>query len=144
MSKSTRFFLSLLPELLDDYLASVNVDLNDEVRKRGIVAKAVLEGVHYVALDIANNPDSVPWRENALNQGYKSLGCFPITVFGKTIGAFMLYADEAFFFDSEGLVLLDEVTNDISFAIETIENDTKAKKNMLKNSGIVSSGFVPR
>ena len=112
----------------DDYVEIANVDLNDEVRRQGLVAATVLTGVHNIAYDIANNPAVGPWRENALRHGFKSLGCFPISPFGKTVGAFMVYADTPFFFDDNGILLLDEVAGDISFAIEKIENEIKRRE----------------
>ncbi|MBI2419145.1 MAG: response regulator, partial [Ignavibacteriales bacterium] len=82
-------------------------------------------GVHFLANDIANNPEMMPWRENALTHGYKSSAAFPIKVFGKTIGAFMLYSSETFFFDGDEVKLFDEMVMDISFALEKSETEKK-------------------
>ena len=68
-----------------------------------------------------------PWREEALKRGYRSSIALPIRQSGKVIGVFNLYADIPHFFDQDEIQLLDEVTNDISFAIDAIE---LAKKKM--------------
>lgn len=112
----------------EDYLKTINIDLNDEKLNQGPTGRAVKSGVHYLANDIATNPDMIPWRENALRLGYKSSAAFPITVFGKTVGTFNLYTKEKFFFDKAEVKLLDELAMDISFAIEFNETEIERKK----------------
>jgi PAS domain S-box-containing protein len=111
----------------DDYLKTINLDLSVERYSKGPTGRAITTGVHCVANDIENDPEMIPWRENALRQGYKSSAAFPIKVFGKTTGAFMLYSDEQFFFDEAEVKLLDEMAMDISFAIEFLETEIKRK-----------------
>ena len=106
-----------------DYFETANIDMSDEHRRTGVVAQTITTGTHRIALDIMNSPEALPWRDNAIKHGYKSLGCFPLNPFGKTIGAFMLYADTPYFFDEAGISLLDEIASDISFALEIIENE---------------------
>ena len=112
----------------DDYLKTINIDLIDDKLSNGPTGRAIKTGVYYIACDIANNPEMIPWRENALRLGYKSSAAFPIMVFGKTIGAFSLYSNEKFFFDEAEVNLLDELAKDISFAIEFIETEFARKK----------------
>lgn len=112
----------------DDYLKTINIDLNDEKLSQGPTGRAVKSGVHYLVNDIANDPEMVPWRKEAIKLGYISSAAFPIKVFGSTIGAVNLYANEPFFFDEAEVKLLDELAMDISFAIEFIESETERKK----------------
>jgi PAS domain S-box-containing protein len=112
----------------DDYLKTINIDLKDEKLSNGPTGRAIKLGVHNLANDIANNDKMIPWRENALRLGYKSSATFPLKVFGKTIGAFNLYANEQFFFDKVEVKLLDELAMDISFAIEFNESEIERKK----------------
>jgi PAS domain S-box-containing protein len=113
----------------NDYLKTINIDLNDEKLSQGPTGRAVKSGSHYLANDIINSPEMIPWRENALRLGYKSSAAFPIKAYGKTIGAFMLYSDEQYFFNDSEVKLLDEMAIDISFAIEYNENRIKRKQN---------------
>ncbi|RQW04937.1 MAG: PAS domain S-box protein, partial [Calditrichaeota bacterium] len=62
-----------------------------------------------------------PWREAALKNGYRSVASFPLVVFGKVYGAFGLYSDIPGFFDDNEIKLLDEMANDISYALESVE-----------------------
>src|ERR1035437_7369322 len=110
-----------------DYLKNININLNDEESNHGPTALTIKSGVHYLANNIANDPEMIPWRENALRLGYKSSGSFPIKAFGKTIGAIMLYSDEQFFFDKSEVKLLDEMAMNISFSIEFNENEIQQK-----------------
>lgn len=109
------------------YLKNIDIDLNDEELSQGPTGRAVKSGTYYLANDIVSNPEMIPWRENALKHGYKSSAAFPIKVFGKTIGAIMLYSDERFFFDTSEVKLLNEMAMDISFAIEVNKNEIKRK-----------------
>ncbi|MEW6196960.1 MAG: PAS domain S-box protein [Bacteroidota bacterium] len=115
--------------LTQDYLASINIDLKDEKLSGGPTGLAIKSGKHIIANDIINDPTMIPWRGSAVKLGYRSSAAFPLKVFGKTIGAFMLYSSEEFFFDEDEVKLLDEMASDISFAIEFIENENVRKQN---------------
>ncbi|MDO8929227.1 MAG: CHASE domain-containing protein, partial [Bacteroidota bacterium] len=104
----------------EDYLKTININLDDEILGNGPIGRSVKSGNHYLANDIANNPEMIPWSENALKLGYKSSAAFPLIVFGRTIGTLNLYANEPFFFDDAEVKLLDELAMDISFGIEFI------------------------
>ncbi|MFA5046881.1 MAG: CHASE domain-containing protein, partial [Paludibacter sp.] len=116
----------------DDYLENINIDLTDSKLSHGPTGQTVQSGIHTIANDIANNPEMIPWRDNALKLGYKSSASFPIVVFGKTIGAFMIYASESYFFNDVELKLFDEISANISFAVEFIENEMKRKQDELE------------
>ena len=104
------------------YLQNVNIDLNNEVRIKGPAAQSIISGTAKIANDIANNPEMMPWRENALDRGYKSCAGFPIRYYRKPIGTMMLYAKEQFFFDDSEVDLISEIVEDISFALEYLGN----------------------
>ena len=69
-----------------------------------------------------------PWRADALRLGYRSFGVFPLTVSGRTVGAINLYVMQLGFFDEEELRLLDDMAQNISFAMEFSEYSTMAVK----------------
>ena len=60
-------------------------------------------------------------KHNASAHGFRSLASLPLIVEEKAFGALVLYASEAFFFDQHEMKLLNELTADISFALEHIE-----------------------
>lgn len=95
---------------------------------KGPTGIAIREGRTFHCDDIENNPLMTPWKEEALKRGYRSSISLPLKVFGKVIGAYSLYADVPEFFDDKEVELLEKVAEDISFALETIENKEAKKK----------------
>ncbi len=106
-----------------DYLENLHVSLGDDERGHGPTGTALHVGQHAVCNDIASAPHMAPWREVALAAGYRSSAAFPIRVGGQVCGAFSLYADEAEFFDADELHLLDELAQDIGFALDFMETN---------------------
>ncbi len=106
----------------EGYLGKMaNISTADVPEGRGPTGTAIRENRHYICADTEQDPRLAPWREEALQRGYRSSIALPLQSFGKVIGAFSLYATTPHFFDSEEIALLDAVTNNISFAIDTIE-----------------------
>jgi PAS domain S-box-containing protein len=78
-------------------------------------------------LDIRTDPRVAPWREEALERGYRSSGGFPIRVGGRVIAVLSLYSSEPGFFDEENLELLDRLVADVSFALDSMEQEIQRK-----------------
>lgn len=95
-----------------------DVDKNNEAARI-----AIKTGKH----KIFNNIQSDLCRDSATEYGYKSYAAFPIIVFDKIVGIFNIYDNEINSFEKQDIELLDEITRDISFALEFMENDTKRK-----------------
>lgn len=113
----------------DGYLSKIKpISVEDVPSGRGPTGIAIREGRHHVCDDIEKDPQMAPWREEALKRGYRSSIVLPIKQFGKVIGSFSLYASVPYFFDTEEIQLLDEVINDISFALDSIETVKKKQE----------------
>jgi PAS domain S-box-containing protein len=97
---------------------------------------AIVTGKEIICNDIAKDPIKLMWREESLKRGYNSLLILPIRVHGKVIGTFSLYADKKHYFNKEEVQLFKDVTSNISFAVEAIENEQEREKveNKLKES----------
>ncbi len=111
-----------------DYLAKINIDLNDEKRSQGPTGRTIISGSHFISNNIEHDESMIPWREDALKLGYRSSASFPIKVFGKVSGVFNMYSSEVGFFDKDEIKLLDELAMDISFALEFIEREAQRKR----------------
>jgi PAS domain S-box-containing protein len=85
-------------------------------------------GKHAVCNDIATDPDAAPWREAALARGYRAMAALPLGTGGKVIGVFNLYGSEPGFFDGDELRLLDELSLDISFALEINDRENARQR----------------
>ncbi|MHB8580257.1 MAG: response regulator [Ignavibacteriaceae bacterium] len=67
------------------------------------------------------------WKQNSLSLGFRSFVAFPLIVLEKVIGGFVIYSNEVDFFDKAELRLLDQMADDISFALEYIQKDAEHK-----------------
>lgn len=113
----------------DGYLSKIKkISISDVAEGRGPTGTAIREGRHFVCDDIENDPRMAPWKDEALKRGYRSSIALPIKLFGKVIGAFSLYSSVPHFFDQKEIDLLDEVTGDLTFALEAIEVGEKRKE----------------
>lgn len=121
---------------IGSYLTNLKIDLSDKREKLCITGEAVKYQKYSVSNDIINDDKMKLWKEEAVKNNYRSCASFPLVVFGKSFGAFSLYSDVVNFFDEEEIKLLDELSKDISFALETliIERDKVQFENKLNES----------
>ncbi len=59
---------------------------------------------------------------------HRSFAAFPLRVGRNVTGTFNVYADDSFFFDDDEIHLLDELSTDISFALESIEQEKQRER----------------
>ena len=112
-----------------DYLSTIKrITLEDKPEGRGPIGTALREGKYAISNDVENDSKMLPWRSEALKRGYLSSMSLPIKKFGTIIGSFTFYAGEKDFFDSEEIVLLEEATGDVAFALENFEREALKKK----------------
>ena len=113
--------------VVDGYLDHVKIDLHDLDPKAGPVARCLHSGKHAICNDIERELLR-PWKNEALEKGYRSMSAFPLQCEGELVGVFSLYAGELAFFDEDETRLLDELAADISFALEVNRHDKIRKK----------------
>ena len=111
------------------YLSKIKkISVSDIPEGRGPTGTAIREGKHYVCDDMALDLKMAPWKEEALSRGYRSSIAVPIKLLGNVIGAFTLYSSLPHFFDTEEIHLLNEVINNVSFALEGMEREKQRKR----------------
>jgi diguanylate cyclase (GGDEF)-like protein/PAS domain S-box-containing protein len=93
--------------------------------KAGLSAQAMETRLPVVCNDIAADGSAMRYAKEALERGYRSAAALPLVVGGTPIGALVLYAAEAGFFDDEEMRLLQELAGDIAFALEHIAGQQK-------------------
>ncbi len=112
-----------------DYLNQIKVSVNSGIPEgMGPTGTAMREKKHNVCNDVENETRMSPWRDKQLSFGIRSSAALPLIVHGETFGVFTVYSDEKGFFDTEEIALLDELSKDISFALEHIEDEEKRKQ----------------
>ncbi|MDP3642113.1 MAG: PAS domain S-box protein [Bacteroidota bacterium] len=108
----------------DGYLSTIpKLTANDVPEGRGPTGKAIRsKSVSYIN-DLANDPVAAPWRDEAIKRGYRSSCSMPLVLNGNVVGVFNIYAPEPFFFVDDEFKLLQEIANDISFALDKFEKE---------------------
>ena len=107
------------------YLKNLVIPVADVPEGRGPTGTAIREGKCDVCHDFATDPRMAPWRQSALERGYESSAAFPVLVGSQVIGAITLYADRAGFFTEAEVGLLNSLSQDLSFALESMDREAK-------------------
>lgn len=110
------------------YLAEARITARDERQGRGPTGTAVREGRCVICHNVATDPLMEPWRDAALQRGYRSLAAVPIRENGRPVGALAVYAAEPHGFDIEDEQLLDEIGQDISYALDALEQEAQRQR----------------
>ena len=126
-------------DLLDDYPQNITISLEDVPEGRGPTGVALREGRWDVCLDIFGDPRMAPWRESTVARGFKSSAAFPLFVGGKVEAVLTLYSGQTGFFNTQEVELLNSLTQDLSFAMESMEREAGRRKAEKRFSGSMKS-----
>jgi diguanylate cyclase (GGDEF)-like protein/PAS domain S-box-containing protein len=75
--------------------------------------------------DVAVDTSLGGLRDELLARGHKSIGCFPLTMAGRSDAVLTLFAAEPLAFDEEETRLLLELASNLSFAIDHLEKQER-------------------
>jgi nitrate/nitrite-specific signal transduction histidine kinase len=113
----------------EGYLTKIKkISADDIPEGRSPTSRAIRDGKYFYCNDIANDPIMAPWREEALQRGYRSSIALPIILQNRVIGAFTIYDADPFFFNEKEINLLNEVAGDINYALKTMEIEKKQRQ----------------
>lgn len=101
------------------YLEEVVISLGSA--NSGPCAMACREGHYYVCNDFVSDCRPLPWRIKASEARIGSSAAFPLLLEGKTVGAYILCAEEVNYFTDTVVALLDGIAVDISYALDNFE-----------------------
>lgn len=105
----------------ESYIASARISWADTERGRGPGGTAIRTGRTAWIQDFATDPLAAPWRESALQHGYRSCICLPLkTNTGETFGALGIYSTESNAFDLGEIQLLEDLAGDLAFGIQAL------------------------
>jgi PAS domain S-box-containing protein len=82
------------------------------------------------------------WRVEAQRRGYGSMGSFPIRFQSRTVAALSVYSSDEDVFGKEELRLLDEVANDVSYALDAFDREAlrrEAEESLQKTSNLLQT-----
>lgn len=112
----------------DGYLEKILIKTTDEPEGKGPSGRAIQTKSCVAINDIKSNPDFDPWQEEASKRGFNSCISAPFSLNNKVLGILSVYASEADFFDDEEVSLFEEISRDISFALEVLDKEEKRKQ----------------
>ena len=90
---------------------------------RGPMATAYRNGHSYISNDFLNDPNTIPWRVNALKIGTRSTAAFPIHRAGSVVGVLSVHVTELNYFTTQLIDLLEEMAGDVSFALNNFDRE---------------------
>ncbi|MFI5040771.1 MAG: EAL domain-containing protein [Acidimicrobiales bacterium] len=101
----------------------------DTKRGRGPDGTAVRSGESASVQDFTTDPLAAPWRESALERGYRSCIALPLKgENGGTFGVLGIYSAEPGAFTPDEIRLLEELSGDLAFGIVTLRNRVERKR----------------
>lgn len=104
----------------EGYLAAQRVTWADDEYGRGPSGNAIRSGRTQIAQDLLNDPDFLPWREDAHRRGYAACIALPLMDGDSAFGVLVIYDDEPHVFDAAEIFLLEEMASDLAFGILTL------------------------
>jgi PAS domain S-box-containing protein len=110
------------------YVESANLSWADNERGRGPGGIAIRTGQLCITRNIPLDPAFAPWREAAIQHGYKSNIALPLISEGQTFGVLEIYSVEADAFDANEVEILKEMAADLSFGITALRTRVKREQ----------------
>jgi PAS domain S-box-containing protein len=108
----------------EGFLDGFEVTLDPSVPEgRGPTAIAVRSGARCVVNDYEADVGTLPWRERAAAIGTKAAAAFPFRRAGQVVGTLSLHMTVGGFFDARLIDLIEEMTGDVSFALDNFDRD---------------------
>ncbi len=110
------------------YVSTIRISLDPNTPGgRGPTATAVREKRIVVYPDVRKNPRMKPWAEEMLKRGFISSCAIPVLVGNRVEFVINIYSPFPQMFGEEELSLLEEIQQDISFAVGRIRKDRFVK-----------------
>jgi GAF domain-containing protein len=108
-----------------EYLDDIRISATAGTGPTGI---ALREGTHFICNDFQNDPCTGPWQERAQPHGILASAAIALKQEGQVIGVFSVYAGEKDFFDQQHEKLLQQMGEDISFALDNLVREARRQE----------------
>ncbi len=106
-----------------EFLDGFSITWSGEATDHLPACATIHSGRSWVCQDIATDPRFAPWRDSALACNCASLAAIPMIHWGQVIGALTVCSDRSETFHREEIRLLEELAEDLAFALECIRRD---------------------
>lgn len=102
---------------------------DDTAHGRGCAGEAIRSGAIASVSDIATDPRMAPWRERALERGYRSAIALPLKdEQGAAFGVMLVYSDQVDGISPDDMRLMEELVRDMSFGITVLRDRDERKR----------------
>lgn len=113
------------------YLEGINISVNaDNPYGVGPTGRVIRSGQYYVCNDFMNDSATQPWREKASAFGIRSSAVFPLKKAGKIAATLNVYSSVPDIFHAAEVKLLEELAQDISFALDHLQQQSDLQQTM--------------
>ena len=113
----------------DGYLVNAQLTWADTERGQGPGGTSIRTGKSCCIQDFATDPHAVPWRESALQRGYRSCIALPLkSVENSVFGVLVIYSTEPDAFTSDEIRLMEELAGDLAFGIRSLRTRNARKE----------------
>ena len=108
-----------------EQLQSVKITVQETSPEgQGLAGVAYRTGKPCVSNDFLNDARTKAWRDQARKAGVRAAVALPMMRAGASIGVLLVYLDEAGALDDEMISLLTRISDNLSFALDTIDRET--------------------
>ncbi|ALG81203.1 PAS domain S-box protein [Halanaeroarchaeum sulfurireducens] len=128
----------------EEYLDRIEITTDDTETGHGPTGQAVRQGELAVLQDIPGDPRYEPWREPALERGYKSSAAIPLDYEDTVYGVLNVYADRREAFDEYERQLLSNLGETIAHAYHRIDlqrRNTEQIRQLERTNALLSTLF---
>jgi PAS domain S-box-containing protein len=111
----------------DSYLDTLSHSLTDEPLSRCPIDLALRTGRHMICNLLVDDGRLSGCQQSVFALGIRSTASFPLKVAGAVRGTLNLYSPDPGYFDEDEIKLLDELAQDLTFALEFAERDLERR-----------------
>ena len=110
------------------YLEAARISWADTERGRGPTGTAIRLGQLQIGTDFLTEPRLAPWREEALNRGFRSSIALPLRQGETVFGVLTIYAAEPAAFGDAQVPVLRELADDLAFGLHAVRVRTALRE----------------
>ena len=95
---------------------------------RGPLAEALAKAELSVIQDVEALPDSIPWRQLALDYGCRSMIALPLAFSDGGNGILAIYSERSDVFTTDAVQVLDELAGDIAYGVDALRTCAQGRE----------------
>ncbi|MFB6253149.1 MAG: PAS domain S-box protein, partial [Halobacteriaceae archaeon] len=112
----------------EQYLDEIMVTADETATGQGPGGTAIRERRVAVSQDVADDPEFEPWRDAALERGFRAVAAVPLEYEETLYGELVVYAERSYAFDDDEQDLLAELGDDIAHAIHGVQTQKQLRE----------------